>query len=197
ASTISLATSGEVRRRPKARTLASFQRRAPRAVSASVHNAARTPATLLAAIDTPVPVQQHTTPRSATPDATASPTARPTSGHGSPSPTTTTSTPRPARSALTASVSGVRSSVPNATRTDSAHDSLTQRVEIALLDDGGAGCRRLVDDARRHVVGVEHHPEARSAHPPRHLQPVDAGPQSEVDDQRVGLVFGTGGQPVV
>jgi hypothetical protein len=44
-----------------ASTLASFHRRAPRAVSASVHSAARTPATLLAAIDTPVPVQQHTT----------------------------------------------------------------------------------------------------------------------------------------
>src|SRR5437660_1605819 len=48
--------------RPIASTLASFQRRAPRAVSASAHSAARTPGTLLAAIDTPVPVQQQSTP---------------------------------------------------------------------------------------------------------------------------------------
>src|SRR5581483_5866012 len=179
-----------------ASTLASFQRRAPRAVSASVQRAARTPATLLAAIDTPVPVQQQTTPRSAAPDATASPTARPTSGHGSPSPTTTTSTPRPARSALTASVSGVRSSVPNATRMDSADHGLAQRVEVALLHDGGPGGRGLVDDARGHVVGVEHDPEAGLAHPSRHLQPVDARAQPEVDDQRIGLVCGTRCQPV-
>ncbi len=45
-----------------ASTLASFHLRAPRAVSASVHKAARTPSTLLAAIETPVPVQQHTIP---------------------------------------------------------------------------------------------------------------------------------------
>src|SRR5690606_26513225 len=91
AAIISSASAGEVRRNPRARTLASFHRRAPAAVSGSVHRAARTPGTLLAAIDTPVPVQQHTTPRSAPPPATASPTRRPTSGQGSPSPTTTTS----------------------------------------------------------------------------------------------------------
>ena len=50
------------------------------AVSASVHSAARTPATLLAAIDTPVPVQHHTIPRSASPVATAAPTRAPDVG---------------------------------------------------------------------------------------------------------------------
>ena len=73
-----------VNRRPSARTLASFHLRAPRAVSGSVHSAARTPGTLLAAIETPVPVQHHTMPRSARPSPTAAPTAWPTSGQGSP-----------------------------------------------------------------------------------------------------------------
>ena len=58
-------------RSDSASTLASFQRRAPAAVSASAHSAARMPATLLAAIDAPVPVQQHTTPWSARPSATS------------------------------------------------------------------------------------------------------------------------------
>ena len=40
--------------------MASFQVRAPRAVSASAQRAARIPATLLAAIEAPVPVQQQT-----------------------------------------------------------------------------------------------------------------------------------------
>jgi len=74
AATISRATATEVRRRPRANTLASFQRLAPRAVSASVQRAALMPGTLLAAIETPVPVQQHTTPTSAAPDATTRPT---------------------------------------------------------------------------------------------------------------------------
>ena len=39
------------------------------------HSAARAPGILLAAIATPVPVKQQTTPTSARPDATASPTA--------------------------------------------------------------------------------------------------------------------------
>ena len=69
---------------------------------------------LVAAIDTPVPVQQHTTPRSAAPVATASPTCRPTSGQASPSPTTTTSWPASARRSCIRSVSAVRSSVPKA-----------------------------------------------------------------------------------
>ena len=89
----------------------------PRAVTASVQSAARTPRTLLAAMLTPVPVQQHTTPRSQRPEPTASPTSRPASGHGSPNATTSTSWPRSASRAMIASVSGVCSSVPNATRT--------------------------------------------------------------------------------
>ena len=84
ASSISLATDTEVSRRPIASTFASFQRRAPLAVSASVHRAARTPWTLLAAIDTPVPVVQQTTPSSALPSVTARPTAAPAAGQGDP-----------------------------------------------------------------------------------------------------------------
>jgi hypothetical protein len=51
--------------------LASFQRRAPDAVAASAHSAARTPPTLLAAIEAPVPVQQQTIACSARPSATS------------------------------------------------------------------------------------------------------------------------------
>src|SRR5262249_42486636 len=49
ASRISLATASEVARRLIASTLAAFQMRAPRAVSASAQSAARTPGTLFAA----------------------------------------------------------------------------------------------------------------------------------------------------
>ena len=56
------------------RTFASFQRRAPSAVAASVHSAARAPRTLLAAIEAPVPVQQKRTAVSTAPVATSSPT---------------------------------------------------------------------------------------------------------------------------
>ena len=69
----------------------------PFAVSASVQSAARTPGTLFAAMETPVPVVQHTTPRSAVPSITAWPTAAPATGHGIPSATTTTSCPRASR----------------------------------------------------------------------------------------------------
>ena len=62
ASRISSSTAADVARSESASTLASFQRRAPAAVTASPHSAARTPGTLLAAIDAPVPVQQHTMP---------------------------------------------------------------------------------------------------------------------------------------
>src|ERR1700682_5093099 len=62
ASQISLATASGVARRLITRMLASFHLRAPLAVSASPPRAARTPGTLLAAIDTPVPVQQNSTP---------------------------------------------------------------------------------------------------------------------------------------
>ncbi len=61
----------EVSRRLSASTLASFQRRAPSAVGASRQSAARTPGTLLAAIEAPVPVQQATTAWSARPSATS------------------------------------------------------------------------------------------------------------------------------
>src|SRR5437868_13522434 len=101
ASTISLATASGVDRRLTASTLASFQRRAPLAVSASAHKAARTPATLFAAIETPVPVQQNRTPCWQAPDATRSPTARPTStqsrGWSSRGPWSSTSIPTPRR----------------------------------------------------------------------------------------------------
>ena len=71
ASRISPSSASEVLRRLSASTLASFQRRAPAAVAASAQSAARTPATLLAAIDAPVPVQQHTIACSARPSATS------------------------------------------------------------------------------------------------------------------------------
>src|SRR5204862_8023104 len=56
---ISRARIGVDRRKLIARTFASFHRRAPRAVSAPVHSAARTPFSLFAAIEQPVPVQQN------------------------------------------------------------------------------------------------------------------------------------------
>ena len=59
-SRISPSTASLVVRSERASTLASFQVRAPRAVSASAQSAARIPATLLAAIEAPVPVQQQT-----------------------------------------------------------------------------------------------------------------------------------------
>ena len=65
------------------RMLASFHLRAPRAVSASVHSAALAPGTLLAAMLTPVPVQQNRMPWSQAPSATRSATFIATSGHGS------------------------------------------------------------------------------------------------------------------
>jgi hypothetical protein len=71
ASRISSSSAGEVVRRESASTLASFHWRAPAAVAASAHSAARTPRTLLAAIEAPVPVQQHTTACSARPSATS------------------------------------------------------------------------------------------------------------------------------
>jgi len=67
----------------KQSTLASFHSRAPPAVAASPQRAARMPGTLLAAMLTPVPVQQQRTPKSTSLCATASPTHRPTDGHAS------------------------------------------------------------------------------------------------------------------
>jgi hypothetical protein len=120
ASRISLATISEVPRRLMQRTLAWFQARAPRAVSASPHKAARIPGTLFAAMDTPVPVQQKSTPWSATPVTTDSATVRATSGQVCDSPlrgpARITSCPRRRRSASTASVRCDLSSLPRAIR---------------------------------------------------------------------------------
>src|SRR5438270_8351163 len=100
---------------------ASLYLRAPRACSASVQSAARAPCTLFAARETPVPVQQNTTPWSASPRATASATPRPTSAHCSSRPpagprTAMISWPRSRRSSRTKSVRAVRSSAPAAIR---------------------------------------------------------------------------------
>src|SRR5713226_8265227 len=80
ASKISFATAVDVLLRLIAKTLASSHMRAPFAVSASQHKAARAPGTLLAAIVTPVPAQQKTTPWSALPLRTSIPIFSPTSG---------------------------------------------------------------------------------------------------------------------
>ena len=61
ASRISSSSACDVVRRLSASTFASFHLRAPSAVCASAHSAARMPGTLFAAIDAPVPVQQQTT----------------------------------------------------------------------------------------------------------------------------------------
>ena len=76
------AASGVAPSRAMASTLAPFHRRAARAVSASLQSAARMPGTLLAAMLTPVPVQQKTTPASAAPWATSRATCSATSGQG-------------------------------------------------------------------------------------------------------------------
>ena len=62
--THSTATSGASRLRLSASTFASFHSRAFRAIHGSHASAARTPGTLFAAIDVPVPVQHITTPKS-------------------------------------------------------------------------------------------------------------------------------------
>src|SRR5712692_1574011 len=77
---ISFAMAVDVLLRLIADTFASSHMRAPFAVSASQHRAARAPGTLLAAIVTPVPVQQKTTHWSALPLRTSIPIFSPTSG---------------------------------------------------------------------------------------------------------------------
>src|SRR3954454_620439 len=119
ASRISSSTALLVRRSDKARTFASFHLRAPRAVSASSHNAARTPATLFAAIDAPVPVQQQTTPCSARPSATSRaaaslPHAQSSRSLSVSAPCGSTSWPREISAATTASATPVRSSAATA-----------------------------------------------------------------------------------
>ena len=70
-------------RRDSASTLAWLYLRAIRAVSASMHRAARAPGTLFAAIEAPVPDQQHTTARSQAPSATRRAAAALASTHSS------------------------------------------------------------------------------------------------------------------
>src|SRR5260370_13523650 len=79
-SRISFAMAVDVLLRLIANTFASSHMRAPFAVSASQHRAARTPETLLAAIVTPVSVQHKTTPWSAPPLLAFVPSFSPTSG---------------------------------------------------------------------------------------------------------------------
>ena len=119
ASNISWATASEMRRRLRQSTLASLYIRAPRAVSASAQRAARIPETLLAAMLTPVPVQQNRTPWSQSPDDTRSATRRATPAHcvASPSfkaPWSSTSIPCSESSRATPSATGDFSSLPMA-----------------------------------------------------------------------------------
>src|SRR5690349_13086579 len=115
ASRISPSSASDVDRRLSARTFASFHWRAPSAVAASAHRAARIPGTLLAAIDAPVPVQQHTTACSARPSATSRAAASQHHAQSSRSPSarapwTTASWPRARSSRTTASATPTRSS---------------------------------------------------------------------------------------
>src|SRR3954469_17750693 len=119
ASRISSSSAELVRRSDSASTLASFHLRAPRAVSASSQSAARTPATLLAAIDAPVPVQQQTTPCCARPSATSRAAASLAQAQSARSvsvraPWGSTSWPREINAATTASATPVRSSAATA-----------------------------------------------------------------------------------
>ena len=75
-----MASGGAVTRAPRPRTFASLCSRMSRAVKRSVATPARTPRTRLAAMAMPTPVPQTTTPLSARPEATTSPTAKPKSG---------------------------------------------------------------------------------------------------------------------
>src|SRR5207247_4817469 len=56
-----------------------------------------------------------------------------------------------------------------------------ERVEAALLDDGGAELARRLDDSRVHVVRVQHDPPARLADPASDLEPADSHSDSQVD----------------
>ncbi len=115
------AIAGVVARMLRQSTLASFHSRAPPAVAASPQSAARTPGILFAAMHTPVPVQQHSTPYSTSRSATAFPTRRPTEGHasspsGDSTPNFRTSCPRSHSHRSIASASSPAMSLPNATR---------------------------------------------------------------------------------
>ena len=71
ASRISASSGSLDRRRLRASAFASFQTARAAAEYASAHRAARTPGTLFAAMEAPVPVQQQTTAWSARPSATS------------------------------------------------------------------------------------------------------------------------------
>ena len=73
----STATTFPINRAPKHTTLALLCWRARRAELTSCTTAARTPRTLLAAMAIPIPVPQQHIPKSASPRATARPTASP------------------------------------------------------------------------------------------------------------------------
>lgn len=78
--TVSSASWGATMRAPIARTLASLWVRDRRAVNRSLHNAARIPRTLLAAICSPCPDPPMMMPRSTSPDATILATFAETAG---------------------------------------------------------------------------------------------------------------------
>src|SRR5919197_1937924 len=134
ASRISCSSASDVARRLSASTFASFHLRAPSAVGASPHSAARTPSTLLAAIDAPVPVQQQTTAWSARPSATSRAAASEAHAQSSRSasssaPCVTTSWPRLRSSSTTASAIPTRSSAATEMRMGSM---MQQGLEAAL-----------------------------------------------------------------
>src|SRR5918999_2085485 len=157
-SRISSSSAALVVRRERASTLASFHLRAPRAVSASAQSAARAPGTLFAAIEAPVPVQQHTMPCSARPSATSRAAASLAQAQSSRSPSlsapcTIGSCPRRRSSSTTASATPVRSSAATAIFMYSAY---ARRV---------AGLRERRVDLQPHDLAVPHVPD----HPDRKL----------------------------
>ena len=91
-------------------------------LSVAAEGRARTPGTLFAAIETPVPVQQNSTASSALPDATAAAASPATTGQAEGAcssrsgPNSCTSKPRLRSSCSTKSVTCVRSSLPSAIR---------------------------------------------------------------------------------
>ena len=136
----------DVVRSDSASTLASFQLRAPAAVSASPHSAARMPATLFAAIDAPVPVQQQTTAWSARPSATSRAAASDAHAQSSRSPSASApcrsgSWPRSRSCATTAPATPVSSSAATLIRI-AANASRRLSVTVVLSPVGASGCPR-------------------------------------------------------
>ena len=161
-----------VARRLRASTLAWFQTRAPRAVSESAQRAARMPGTLFAARHAPVPVQHMTTASPAAPVATASAAASVTAGQFASAPAAgpkyATVWPRAARSASTASTSGVRSSALTAIRMRPPPGVIVRAARSRVKRGRGdlrtrrAGAERLLTGAAQYAMlvlcwGVERH----------------------------------------